>query len=177
MYAKALAVLVLSAVVIRAQDPPPVQTIKVVVEIRIVVVPQPGPGPSPIPPDPVPPPPQPNAALVKAIREAALIESYTGLDGLATGFRMCAKAMSKVTTTAELQTQVRDTLASVTPLGPKLHALLSKELNANLPAPGASVSEAKLTKFFEDLGAACEAAKAPVTKPRAGIEESSDKDN
>lgn len=66
MYAKALAVLVLAALglqapcSLRAQDPPPVQVIKVVVEIRIVLVPPgPGPGPSPTPPDPAPKPPEP----------------------------------------------------------------------------------------------------------------------
>lgn len=184
MYAKALLALASIALAFPAFAQEPEKVIRIIIEIRIVVVPQPGPSP-PNPPDPKPPePPPPDAALVRAIQDAVTIDNYTGLDGLTTGFKMCAKSVATTATVAKLQQTVKDTLASVPPLRAKLHTLLSKELNDNLPRdPTANLSEsdrARIAAFFDRLAAACEAAgnvrMGPTPKPRAGIEESSDKD-
>lgn len=185
MCAKTLAVLLSLLVGLPAfAQTEPEKVIRIIIEIRIVVVPQPGPSP-PNPPDPTPPkPPEPDAALVRAIADAATIDSYTGLDGLTTGFKMCAKSVMTTATAAKLQQTVKDTLASVTPLRAKLHALLSKELNDNLPKDPAKeltfADRERIAAFFERLALACEAARTNANlgpRPRAGIEESSDKDN
>lgn len=193
MYSKALAVLVLAALAVQAQDPPPVQVIKVIVEIRIVLVPPgpgpPGPAPAP-PPDPGPAPKPPDPVIPAPIPADGLhvLIQYESKDRL-------TPAQHSIIYGKE----IRDYLNAKCPLGPNGKTHQWRIWDPDVPggedsklwgdaqkrakdkgmwiiiSNGKTGYEGPLPASVEETIRLLDKYSVP-RRPRAGIEESSDKD-